>query len=96
MRVERKKGLSEVITIILVTLLLLLLAAIISMTIIHKIKTTKEEVESLQVLGLENANIEKAQGDFENGGEINITIKRIFSTAEKSTIKSICVSITGS
>jgi Mg-chelatase subunit ChlD len=85
---KRKKGLSEVISVILFILLALALIITISMVVVHKINTTKEEVEVLNVLGMENANIEKAVGDFKNGGEINITIRRTFSNAEKSTSKS--------
>ena len=84
-RGKGKEGLSTVITTLLVILLALAAIVIISMIIINKINSTKEEIEALDVLGLENANIQKAQGDFENGGEINVTLQRTFSKAKKST-----------
>lgn len=85
MRLKEKRGLSHVITTLLFILLGLAAIVIVSLMILNKINTAKEEIEILGVLGLENANIQKAVGDFENGGEINITIKRTFSKAKKST-----------
>jgi uncharacterized protein YegL len=87
MREKRKKGMSEVISLILFVVLTLTLIAVISMIIIGRINHAKQQVEILSLLGMENANIEKATGDFENGGEINITIKRIFSGADNTNMK---------
>jgi hypothetical protein len=85
--VVRKKGLSEVISTLLLVILTFTAIIIITFFILHRINVMKERVEILNVMGMENANIEKAVGDFQNGGEINITIKRAFSNAEKTTSK---------
>jgi hypothetical protein len=87
MKGKRKKGMSEVISLILFVILTLILIAIISMIVIGRINNAKDKVEILSVLGMENANIEKAAGDFENGGEISITIQRVLSGADQTNIK---------
>lgn len=80
----KKRGLTKIITVLLLTMLTLVLITGITIVIIHRINITKDYVETLQILGMENAKIQRATGDFENGGKINITIQRAFSAAEKS------------
>jgi flagellin-like protein len=85
MKKRKKKGLSEVISTILLILLTLTIVAILYFIILNRINVSKEQVEMLNILGMENAKIGRAVGDFENGGQINITIQRDFSEAEKKT-----------
>lgn len=79
-----KRGFTKVVSTLLLSLITLVLIAVISIFIINMAKNSKEDIEILQKLGLENARIERAVGDFKNGGQINLTIKRAFSAADKS------------
>ena len=83
-----KKGMSEVIATLLIILFILALIMIVWVFIANQIKSSKEKVETLNILNLENSRIEKVVGDFENGSQINLTIKRVYSKAEKGVTKS--------
>jgi hypothetical protein len=80
-----KRGLSEIISIIIVILLTIVAITIIWVVIKHNIENTKEKIEMLNILGLEQAKIEKATGNFAEGGMINITLQRTFSSIKNST-----------
>jgi predicted DNA-binding protein (UPF0251 family) len=82
-----KKGLSGVISMILFIVLTIIAITIVAGVVMHRIKIEKEQIEVLQLLNLEDVKIEKATGDFTNGGIINITIRRVFSVAQTAATK---------
>jgi len=88
MKRNKKRGISEIIATLLVIILIIIAIAIIWSIIKNKIENTKEKIETMSLLGLEETQISKATGDFENGGNISITIQRTSSSAKKSIIKS--------
>jgi hypothetical protein len=84
----RKKGLSNVIAMLLFVLLAIVAISIVAMLVMHKIEDDKEKIKIQHILLLENTRITKTKGDFANGGEIDITLKRVSSDADKEKIES--------
>jgi len=78
---KEKKGLSEIISTLMFIVLTILAIGIISVIVVNKIRNEKDQIEALNMLGLEDVEIMKAMGDFKNGGEINISLKRVYSIA---------------
>jgi flagellin-like protein len=85
---KKKKGLSEIISILLFIVLTIVAIGIVSIIVVNKVRNEKDQIEALNMLGLEDVKIMKAMGDFKNGGKINITLKRVYSIATTSTTTS--------
>jgi Mg-chelatase subunit ChlD len=84
---KKKKALSEIISMILFIMLALIAIGIVAGLVMHKIRADKEQIEVLQLLNLEDVQLQKAMGDFTNGGIVNITINRVFSVAPTAVTK---------
>jgi hypothetical protein len=84
----KKRGMSEVITMLLFIVLTIVAITIVSVIIMNKVQNEKEEIAALNMLGLEDVKFINANGDFKNGGEINLSLKRVYSIAQTATTKS--------